>query len=131
MDQLSRSTNIEIQYVPEHRAENVVSIIRQLGQVVKCPVNDGDISYCSRGAQSNPQSTRPRTNLVKFNTPRTRDSLLAATIQYNKNHPKEKLDTEALGLDDEKIAIFVMENLTKEIKNIHAAARHRGKELNL
>lgn len=130
MDQLSRSTNLELQCVPEHRAENVVSIVRQLGQVVKFPVTDGDISYCSRVAKSNPNSTRPRTILVKFNTPRIRDSLLAATIQYNKDHPNEKLNTGTLGLDDKKIAVFVTENLTMENKNLHAAARLRAKELN-
>ncbi|KAF9824022.1 hypothetical protein SFRURICE_020288 [Spodoptera frugiperda] len=32
MDQLSRSANLEIQCVPEHKAENVLSIVRQLGQ---------------------------------------------------------------------------------------------------
>lgn len=130
MDQLSRSTNLELQCVPEHKAENVVSIIRQLGQVVKLPINDGDISYCSRVAKSNPESSRPRTILVKFNTPRTRDSLLAATIQYNKDHPNEKLNTGLLGLDDKKIAIIVTENLTAENKNLHAAARLRARELN-
>lgn len=130
MDQLSRSANLELQCVPEHKAENVVSIVRQLGQIVKFPISDGDISYCSRIAKSNPNSSRPRTILVKFNTPRTRDSLLAATIQYNKDHPNEKLDTSALGLDDKKTAIFVAENLTVENKNLHAAARIKAKELN-
>lgn len=130
MDQLSRSANLEIQCVPEHKAENVLSIVRQLGQVVKYPISDSDISYCSRVAKSNPKSSRPRTILAKFNTPRTRDSLLAATIQYNKDHPDEKLNTSILGLDDKKIAVFVTENLTVENKNLHAAARLRAKELN-
>lgn len=130
MDQLSRSANLELQCVPEHKAENVLSIVKQLGQVVKCPINDSDISYCSRVAKSNPKSSRPRTILVKFNTPRTRDSLLAATIQHNKLHPDEKLNTSILGLDDKKIALFVTENLTVENKNLHAAARLRAKELN-
>ncbi|CAH0703179.1 unnamed protein product [Spodoptera exigua] len=130
MDQLSRSTNIELQCVPEHKAENVLCIVKQLGQVVKFPISDGDIAYCSRVAKSDPKSSRPRTILVKFSIPRIRDSLLAATIQYNKDNPNKKLNTSTLGLDDKKIAIFVTENLTMENKNLHAATRLRAKELN-
>lgn len=130
MDQMSRSTNLELQCVPEHKSENVIAIVRQLGSVVKCPINDCDISYCSRIAKSNPNTQRPRSILVKFNTPRTRDSVLAAVIQYNKDHPKEKLNTSALGLDDKKIAVFVSENLSLENKSLHAAARIRAKQLN-
>lgn len=130
MDQMSRSTNLELQCVPEHRSENVITIIKQLGRVINYPINDCDISYCSRIAKSNPNSSRPRSILVKFSHPRTRDAVLAASFQYNKLHQNEKLNTSALGIDDKKSPLYVVENLTMENKNIHAAARLRAKQLN-
>ncbi|CAH0401661.1 unnamed protein product [Chilo suppressalis] len=129
MDQLSRSANLELQCVPEHRSENVLSIVKQLSGVVKCPVNDSDISYCSRIAKSNNNSERPRSILVKFSTPRLRDTVLAASIQYNKKNPDEKLNSSTLGIDDKKTPIFVVENLTPENRHLHAAARLRAKQL--
>ncbi|XP_028166246.1 uncharacterized protein LOC114357028 [Ostrinia furnacalis] len=129
MDQMSRSSNLELQCVPEHRSENVISVIKQLGHVINHPINDCDILYCSRIAKSNPNSSRPRSILVKFATPRTRDSVLAASIQYNKTHQKEKLNTSVLGLDDKRSPVYVVENLTVENKSLHAAARLRAKQL--
>lgn len=130
MDQLSRSANLEVQCVSEHRSENVVTIIKQLCNVVKYPIGDGDIAYCSRIAKTNPSSARPRSILVRFSNPRTRDSILAASIQYNKDHKNEKLNSSLLGLDDKKTPIYVVENLTVENKSLHAAARLRAKQLN-
>lgn len=129
IDQLSRSTNLELQCVPEHRSENVITVIKQLGQVINFPINDCDISYCARIAKANPNSPRPRSILVKFSTPRIRDSVLAASIQYNKRHQDEKLNTSVLGLDDKRTPLYVVENLSVENKNLHAAARLRAKQL--
>ncbi|KAL0859709.1 hypothetical protein ABMA27_010071 [Loxostege sticticalis] len=130
MDQMSRSTNLELQRVPERKAENVITIVKQLGNVVNCPLNDCDITYCSRTAKSNPDSSRPRSILVKLSTPRLRDSLLAAVIKYNKKHANdEKLNSSVLGLDDKKVPVYVVENLSAENKHLHAAARLRAKQL--
>ncbi|CAG9785641.1 unnamed protein product [Diatraea saccharalis] len=137
LDQMSRATNLEIQCVPEHRSENVLSIylkqlfsLKQLGNVVKYPVNEKDIAFCSRVAKKDNSSTRPRSILLKFTTPRIRDCLLAAVLQYNKEHKQEKLTSSDLGIDDKKTPIYVVENLSPENKQLHAAARLRTKELN-
>jgi hypothetical protein len=130
LDQLSRSCNLEIQCVPEHRSENVVNLVKQLGQVVKQPVSDTDIQYCSRISKMDSSSTRPRSILLKLGSPRMRDSLLSAVITYNKTNPNNKLNTGTLGIDDKKSAVFVMEHLSPENKSLHAAARVRAKELN-
>lgn len=122
MDQMSRSTNLELQCVAEHRTENVLAIVKQLCSVVKCPINDHDIAYCSRVAKSNPNSPRPRSISLKFASPRMRDTVLAASISYNKDHKNDKLNSSQLGLDDKKTPIYVVENLTVENKSLHAAA---------
>lgn len=131
LDQLMRSSNLELQCVPEHKTENIVTVVKQLGKVVACPINDTDISYCSRIAKKDPRSPRPRAILVTLSSPRLRDTLLAATVKYNKQHPNEKLNSSHLGLsENKKSAIYVTENLSPENKSLHAAARLKAKELN-
>ncbi|KAF9411534.1 hypothetical protein HW555_009682 [Spodoptera exigua] len=56
LEQQSRSNNLEVQCVPENKNENVYNIITQLARVVKCEINDKDISHCTRIAKSNPSS---------------------------------------------------------------------------
>lgn len=130
MDQLSRAVNLEIQCVPEHKNENITRIVQQLGKIVSCPINETDISHCTRVAKKNPKSPRPRTILVRFTSPRLRDSLLAASIKYNKCNQNDKLNSSHLGLSDEsKPAIYVAENLSPENKALHAATRARAREL--
>jgi hypothetical protein len=130
IDQMSRASNLEIECVPEHRSENIVSIVKQLCNVVKCPINEIEIAYCSRIAKRHlNNSTRPRTILVKLTTPRSRDCLLAAVIQYNKEHSQEKLNSSDLGISGKNVPVYVVENLTPENKSLHAATRLRVKEL--
>ncbi|KAI5634326.1 hypothetical protein NE865_12940 [Phthorimaea operculella] len=126
IDQLSRATNIEIQCVPENRNEHLISTVQQLGTAIKCPVQEQDIHYCSRVAKQKSDSPRPRNILVKFSSPRLRDSFLAATITFNKNNKSDKLNTSHLGIaDDKRTPIYVSENLSPELKNLHAEARKR------
>ncbi|KAI5632068.1 hypothetical protein NE865_15219 [Phthorimaea operculella] len=125
IDQLSRATNIEIQCVPENRNEHLISTVQQLGTTIKCPVQEQDIHYCSRVAKQKSDSPRPRNILVKFSSPRLRDSFLAATT-FNKNNKSDKLNTSHLGIaDDKRTPIYVSENLSPELKNLHAEARKR------
>ncbi|XP_045538980.1 uncharacterized protein LOC123722157 [Papilio machaon] len=131
IDQIMRAANIELQCVPEHRGENLASLTKQLGRTVGCLINDTDIYYCSRTAKMNPNSTRPRSILVKLSSPQLRDSLLASVQKYNKAHPQNKLNTSDLGIAAKSCTqIYVVENLSPENKSLHAAARLRAKELN-
>jgi archaellum component FlaC len=131
LDQLSRSSALEIQCVPEKKGENVLQLVKQLGRAVKCNITDQDISYCSRVAKINPSSARPRTIIAKFNLPRTRDNVLSAVTRHNKENPQDKLNTHDMGFNGEKKSpVFVIENLSHENKQLHAAARQRCKELN-
>lgn len=129
MDQNSRSANIEIQCVPEHKQENLVNMVQQLGKVIKCPVSDTHIQYCTRLAKMNSSSSRPRSILVKLSSPRLRDDFLAAASKFNKNNPDDKLKSSHLGIGGDKKAVFVGEHLTPALKSLHAAARTKAKEL--
>lgn len=130
LEQISRASNLEIQCVPERKSENLITIVTQLAKSISCPVKESDIFYCARIAKKDPNSSRPRSILVKLNSPRSRDTFLAAAIKYNKNHMQDKLNAGHLGVKTEKkVDIYVAENLSPENKILHAAARMRAKEL--
>ncbi|CAH2101744.1 unnamed protein product [Euphydryas editha] len=131
MDQQFRSSNIEIQYVPENKQENLINTVVQLGRVIKCPIDEAKIHYCARLAKMNDSSPRPRSILVKFNSPRLRDEFLAASSRFNKNNRDDKLNTSHLGIGGaKKSAIYVVEHLSPENKGLHAATRKKARELN-
>ncbi|CAG9134929.1 unnamed protein product [Plutella xylostella] len=130
LEQLSRVANLEIQCVPEYKSENPTNIVQQLSKVIDCEIQDNDLVFCSRISKANPQSSRPRSLLVKFQSPRQRDAYLTAATKYNKEHPTDKLNTSHLGIACEKKAnVYVVEHLTPEIKSLHAAARQKAREL--
>lgn len=129
-EQHARASNIEIQCVPENKSENLVSSILHLSQEIKCDVSDADITHCTRVAKKNPDSIRPRSILVKFCNPRKRDSFLAAALKYNRTHPKNRLNSRHLGSTlDKQQPVYVVEQLSPEIKSLHAATRARAKLL--
>ncbi|CAG4930306.1 unnamed protein product [Parnassius apollo] len=82
MEQFARSSNIEIQCLPENREENILNTVVQIGKVINCNVNETDISHCIRISKQNPQSTRPRSVPVRFNNQRIRDSFIASASKY-------------------------------------------------
>lgn len=130
IEQHARSNNIEIQCVPENKSENVINTLLDISKVIKSTVKDADISHCTRIAKKDSNSIRPRSILVKFNTPRVRDEFLAAAIQFNKSHPQDRLNTSHLGAPTNKAQpIYVVEHLSADNKSLHAAARARAKEL--
>lgn len=131
VEQQSRASNLEIQCIPEHRSENIVSTIKQLANVVKYNLSDTEIQSCTRIRKINKDSPRPRSVLVKFSSPRIRDAFFAAAISFNK-HAKsndDKLNSSHLGIGGKKTPIYVAEHLPPATKALHAEARIKAKEL--
>lgn len=129
-EQLSRASNAEIQCVPELDGENLAEIVKKLGTTMAHPVQEHEIMQCTRLAKQNSTSSRPRSVLVRFVSPRLRDSFLAATRKYNKENCNDKLNSRHLGITGPtKSPIYVVEHLSKEIKALHTAARLRAKEI--
>lgn len=132
-EQLSRSCNLELQCVPEHHSENLYSTVQQLAKVIKCPLADSDLQYCTRIAKLNSNSPRPRSILVKFSSRRLRDTFLAGAIKFNRSNPSDKLNTSHLGMGhsgNKKSPVYVCEHLTLDTKQLHAEARIKAKQLN-
>lgn len=130
IEQQARECNLEIQCLPEVPKENLVKTVLLLGKVVSCPLEEKDVLSCTRVAKSNPKSTRPKSIIVKLPSTRMRDNLLAACLNYNKSHPKEKLHSALLGYGDERKQIYVSEHLSPSNRSLHAQARLFRKDNN-
>lgn len=128
VEQHMRSTNLEINGIPEHRTENLIKTIEQLGSVVDNPISENDILHVTRIAKLNKETDRPRSVIVKLKSQRRRDELLAAVIQYNRKHNSNKLNSEHLGISGRRVPVFVAEHLTPTNKHLHAATRKKAKE---
>lgn len=129
MEQQTRMCNIELQCLPEHKTENLVTIVTQIASVSGMKLQEGDIFKCTRIAKINPDNKRPRSVVVRFSTPRIRDTFMASVKQYNRKHRDNKLNTSHIGIGGEKKPIFVVDHLSPEIKKIHALARETAKKL--
>ncbi|XP_069362050.1 putative leucine-rich repeat-containing protein DDB_G0290503 [Maniola hyperantus] len=130
MEQHSRMSNLEIQCLPEYKAENLPNVILQIGKVTGSGITDADIHKCTRVAKIIPGNPRPRSVIVKFSSPRIRDTYLASVINFNKKNKEDKLNTNHIGIGGEKKPIYVVDHLTSELKKIHASARQTAKKLN-
>lgn len=130
MEQHARDCNLEIQCVPEYKNENLQTIIQQLIKTVQSEVPDSHVINFHRVAKMNPESKRPRSIVVKFSTPRSRDSVLAAVKNFNKTHDADRLNSSHLGFGGDKQQIFVQEHLSAENKKLHSITRKFAKDKN-
>lgn len=129
-EQLSRDCNLEIQCVPERKSENLKTILHELTTTIDCKLPEHELLNFHRVARVNPQSTRPRSIVVRLSSPLVRDKLIAAVKSFNKSHVSDKLNTSHLGLGGEKKPIYVCEHLSPSNKQLHAAVRKVTKDKN-
>lgn len=73
MEQRAQASNVEVQCVPEAKNENVITLIKQLSNSVGFNIQDNEIAHCTRIAQINPKSSRPRSIAVQLSSTLVRD----------------------------------------------------------
>lgn len=131
LEQHSRANNIEIQCLPEHKNENLLSLVNQVASTIKYKINESDIHYCSRTSKMQKNNNRPRSVVVKFSCPRIRDGFLAAAINFNRKAEQvcDKLNTNHIRLRGDPKPIYIAEHLSPTQKSLHAAARLKAKDL--
>ncbi|CAH2096667.1 unnamed protein product [Euphydryas editha] len=125
-----RESNVEINGIPEHKSENLVNTVLQLGKVVSHQLSTEDVQCVTRVAKLNKNNDRPRSVVVKLRSARQRDELLAAVVNFNKANVGDKLSSHHLGIGGAKKPVFVSEHLTPTNKSLHAAARIKAKQMN-
>ncbi|KAL0895374.1 hypothetical protein ABMA27_011507 [Loxostege sticticalis] len=130
MEQQARSSNLEIQCLPEHKNENLVSTVMNIGRIISCELSENNIHHVTRTAKQTASNNRPKSVVVQFSSPRVRDTFLAASIKFNKSKtPEEKLNSGLLGISGKRESIYIVEHLSPANKNLHAATRIKAKKL--
>ncbi|KAF9414296.1 hypothetical protein HW555_007774 [Spodoptera exigua] len=130
MEQEARQNNLEINCLPEHKNENLIKTIVQIGSAVSFPIAESEILSCTRVQKSNPASKKPKAVICKLSSKAHRDNLLGAIQIYNRKNPKNKLNTKLIGYGDTESPVYVSEHLTPANKSLHAATRIAAKEKN-
>ncbi|XP_061379603.1 uncharacterized protein LOC133319395 [Danaus plexippus] len=128
LDRESRASNIELHCIPEKRSENLLKTVEQIGKITNVNIPEGSVVKCTRVAKINRNSLRPRSIIVKFNSPLIRDTFLAGVINFNKLNKKDRLNTSHLGVPGEKRPVFISEHLSSTAKDTYAAARIFAKQ---
>lgn len=123
VEKISRDHNVEIQGVPESRSENLLGIFKNLCAAVSTPFADNDIRGFRRVAKIDRTSDRPRNIIITLSSPRLRDLLLSAVHRYNKSNAKDMLSSRHLGITVDSRRVYVVEHISPESKQIHAASR--------
>jgi predicted flap endonuclease-1-like 5' DNA nuclease len=128
LEQSARSNNIEVQCLPENKSEDLLKCIKKIGEAINCELFEDDIMRITRIAKFQKDSPRPRSVVVEFKNHKLRDTFLAAAINFNKNNPKDRLNSSHLDFTDRKTPIYICEHLSVANKALHAVARQTAKE---
>ncbi|KAI4464159.1 hypothetical protein MML48_3g00015506 [Holotrichia oblita] len=97
LNQYTRINNVEICGVPEVKNENLVAIVKKIGEVCNVGLADGDIDACHRvfryPATSSSQPTAPKNIIVKFVNRTRKHDLLAAALNENSSDDTSSSDS--------------------------------------
>lgn len=128
VEQFTRQENLEINGLPEHASENLLSVVVQLGKAVSSTVKENDIVTVTRVRKLDSNSNRPRSIIVKVSNKKIRDEVLASVSKFNRENVNDKLNSRHLGYGGGKSPVFVSEHLSPLNKIIHAETRKAAKE---
>lgn len=127
VEQYLRESNLEINGVPEENTENLQCLVTQIANTVHCEISSNDIVHVTRVAKQSKEANRPRSIIVKLKSRTLRDSMLAATVKFNKTQDP-KLNSHHLGYGGKPAPVYLSEHLSPANKSLHAAARKRARE---
>lgn len=120
MEQYSRSNCVEIQGIPYTAAEDVMSIVKDVGKAMDMTVSGDMVDVCHRlGPRQN--STDPPGIILKFVRKIDKEEFL------RKRRVKRDLSTRHIGRADD-LPIYVNESLSPARRRLHAMARKYKKD---
>ncbi|KAL0810238.1 hypothetical protein ABMA28_011019 [Loxostege sticticalis] len=128
LERSSRSHNLEIHSIPEKKSEDLMAMIKNLGERIKVTIPE--TCTIRRISKFNKSSDRPRNILVTFPSEHHRDSVIAAFRKYNKVNVGSPLNSANLGVPGEPHRVYIVEHLSPECKELYFEVRKAAKERN-
>ena len=128
LQQLSRSSVIEIRNVPHKEKESaadLTSIINKICTTINIPIDITRVRDCYR-LPGKPGAVRPI--VAEFTNVETKNQMITAIRNYNQKHPNEgRLNTLNIGLPGDRRPIYVAEYLPASARKLFFAAREFSK----
>nr|XP_022911404.1 uncharacterized protein LOC111422435 [Onthophagus taurus] len=133
LEQYSRRNNLELQGVPEKDNEDLLMVLKTMGDFIGVPVSSTDVDAAHRvphgpGNQNQNRGTNPKGIVVRFCSRLTRDNFLAAAKLKKRSGPPGS--PPGLSIDGVSECCFINEHLTPANKfllsNVRKAAREKG-----
>ncbi|KAL0818862.1 hypothetical protein ABMA28_008181 [Loxostege sticticalis] len=123
MEQQARECNIEISNLPERRNENLLSLVEQLGTVIKVPIPMAQVTSVHRVPHATSNNNRPKNVIVKLASRILRDNVVAASRLM-----KGRLTSNQLSIQGTVHNIYVNEHLTLRNKLLFRSVREEAKK---
>ena len=123
MEQYQRANSLEIQGMPESKNENLVDVVKKIGDFIDFKIDENKIDCVHRILSRNPNLPKPI--IVKFNSRIYKENVLGAA----KIKIRSKTDRKGPGLflDNSDKPIFINENLSSVKKFLYKNARDLAK----
>lgn len=135
LDQVSRSCNVEIQNIPEKKAENLIHLSIKIGKLIGIDIKESDIRSVHRVAPGKP-SNRPKNIVLQLSTRRQRDDVIAAArarrtlTVASLLGPPESTAAAAAAAVNQDARFYINEHLTLKNKLLFSTARQHAKAKN-
>lgn len=123
MEQQARECNIEISNLPERRNESLLSLVEQLGTVIKVPIPMAQVTSVHRVPHATSNNNRPKNVIVKLASRILRDNVVAASRLM-----KGRLTSNQLSIQGTVHNIYVNEHLTLRNKLLFRSVREEAKK---
>lgn len=120
LEQYSRVNTVEIQGIPQDDTEDVIGVVKGVGNALNMKIEDCMIDACHR-LKSRPGSNDPPTIIVKFVRRGTKEELL------RKRREKKTLSTKHMNLHMDR-PIYINESLSPARRHLAALARVAKRE---
>nr|CAH7748265.1 unnamed protein product [Callosobruchus chinensis] len=123
VEQTSRLNNIEVQGIPERANENLVDILKKIGDKIHLEIDPNQIDYIHRTQLNANSKTKIKNIIVRFTRRQMKENFLASVKNLRATTGSPKLLLE--GLSD---AVYVNEHLTLNNKLLYRDARQAARD---
>lgn len=132
LEDYSRRSNIEIQGLPESRNENLVDVVLNIANNIKCEMAKTDIDAIHRVPHYDKAKKTAKNVVVKFRTRLQKEDFFTRVKEYGRNQRRETGSTQP-GISFPNIdgKVFINEHLTPRNKILLSQAKNFCKNNNI
>ncbi|XP_044764500.1 uncharacterized protein LOC123321059 [Coccinella septempunctata] len=124
VEQSARSKNIEIQGIPEKSNENLIEVVKKIGDYISIDLKSDKIEHVHRIKPKHSDPTKTKSIIVEFRRRKVKEDFLALSKHRRMSRDNGSSKMSIPGLSD---CFFVNEHLTLANKILYKEARSAAK----